>query len=679
MFKKLLTTILALVLALCLGPSGAMALERPSSTAALPSSYYLANDGLLTSVKLQDPWGSCWAFAITSALESSILKAEAALPSSQATEGEQGEDSEGNEGSAGGPDGAGPKSGLGFGTSSAAASTAPQLTDLKATPDLSERAIAWWGHELQTEGSSGTQAGEGYYLVDPSDWSEQLSSGSFPQVESQLVTGQSLLWEESVPYAYNGYETGQSAVQWFDSGSSDGAYDDARTKDWSVSEEFRVSDEVGWRISQVYELPDPAIVETDINTGYSSYTGYDADATRAIKQALLEVGGVAIAIETDSSIPQEVTAGNFADASPTEHFTYSTWSQYNAASEIRDNHAVCIVGWDDAYSAANFAGTSSGQPIGNGAWLCKNNWGSDELYEQLGASGDATHWGIVDDAAGSTGFFWVSYYDHSLTFPVAFGVEPVLTEKETLYQYDYLGTSEFNAPSIYSNEVRTANLFTTDATELIEEITAWTFEEDETVHLWVYTLPEGVDPTALSADELFGQAQLAAYTSQSFPYAGYHSITLDDPVIVNAGHNFIVAQQIDVAALPGEGGEGNEGDASIPLPAESAQGGSLDPGDVKSASGQTYLGLEAAFTKNLEANPQSTMAAVVANPGESFVSTQNGQWMTIQEYNDWYADVSAQGNTTVDVIFGSALTKALTKDTTLSESGQIVRLVRLEG
>ena len=47
----------------------------PIAQAVIPGMYDLRNDGLVTPVKLQSPWGSCWAFGGTAAAETSILSA----------------------------------------------------------------------------------------------------------------------------------------------------------------------------------------------------------------------------------------------------------------------------------------------------------------------------------------------------------------------------------------------------------------------------------------------------------------------------------------------------------------------------------------------------------------------------------------------------------------------------
>ena len=43
-------------------------------TSALPNRYDARDDGLISPVRLQDPWGACWAFASLSAMEANLVK-----------------------------------------------------------------------------------------------------------------------------------------------------------------------------------------------------------------------------------------------------------------------------------------------------------------------------------------------------------------------------------------------------------------------------------------------------------------------------------------------------------------------------------------------------------------------------------------------------------------------------
>lgn len=67
-----------------------------------------------------------------------------------------------------------------------------------------------------------------------------------------------------------------------------------------------------------------------------------------------------------------------------------------ATSQLR-GHAVELIGWDDNYAVENFV--AGHQPSKNGAWLCKNSWGS---------------------SYGNNGLFWISYEDNYL-FDSRFG------------------------------------------------------------------------------------------------------------------------------------------------------------------------------------------------------------------------------------------------------------------
>ena len=79
-------------------------------------------------------------------------------------------------------------------------------------------------------------------------------------------------------------------------------------------------------------------------------------------------------------------------------------NQPGLATSQLNGHAVEIVGWDDNYSKTNFK--SGSQPTDNGAWLCKNSWG--------------TGWG------SQNGYFWMSYEDYYL-FDSRFGPSYAIT------------------------------------------------------------------------------------------------------------------------------------------------------------------------------------------------------------------------------------------------------------
>ena len=97
-------------------------------------------------------------------------------------------------------------------------------------------------------------------------------------------------------------------------------------------------------------------------------------------------------------------------------------SVYN--SKYNGNHYVTLVGWDDSFSKNNFATKAPG----NGAWICKNSWGSN--------------W-------GDGGYFYLSYYDKSLkSNAVGFKFDNV-ERYETLYQNEVSGEYGYN-PKYYT-------------------------------------------------------------------------------------------------------------------------------------------------------------------------------------------------------------------------------------
>lgn len=574
--------------------------------------YALTNLGQATTAKIQKPWGACWAFAVAGAIESAILKAQAEGAGELQTE--TAEDSP--------------------------AFDAPILADLPSSPDISERAMAWFAHEAQTEASAQSQAGEGFSLITPSA-EEQLSGGNFATAASALTAWQTLVSEKTAPYEYNGYVPGES-FGWY---SSNPAYD-ARFEDWSLPDEVRLMEDVGWRVSEVLRLKSPSML-TDAGT----YAGYDAEATETIKRTLVNVGGVAVALSMEQSIPADVWAGDYLDAEPSESFTFSTWSQYSADAQPTQNHAAVILGWDDAYPASAFAGTTSGQPPADGAWLCKNSWGNDALFENLGGSEDAIRWGLLDANGQASGYFWLSYYDHAIADLEAFAVTPASESCERLYQYDYVGAAEYVTPVKYTGRVLAANVFTAEDTELLKAVTGWTFAPETACAVTVGVLPAGFDTASATPDELMAASTPLAHAQGVFADAGFHTMDLDAPVLVTAGQAFTLA--LEISAEPDALAEGRIADDA-----------------------DTYLGLEVAYLDAGTAG-QTTSASTVANEGETFVSVDGATWRTIVDFNAERNALREQYGKEPDFVYGNAITKALANPTTMADPGFIYEVVPL--
>ena len=112
-------------------------------------------------------------------------------------------------------------------------------------------------------------------------------------------------------------------------------------------------------------------------------------------------------------------------------------SVYN--SKYGGNHYVTLVGWDDNFSKNKFSKTAPG----NGAWICKNSWGSN--------------W-------GDGGYFYVSYYDKSLTAAAVGFTFDNVEHYEKLYQNEVAGITGFSQQNIYGQ------LFTSEEGDIIAAV-----------------------------------------------------------------------------------------------------------------------------------------------------------------------------------------------------------------
>ena len=492
-----------------------------------PSRFDLRDLGRVTPVKLQSPWGTCWAFAATAAAESSIL-------------------------------------------------TKMDSTYAETGLDLSERYLAWYVAQPVPESISTSQAGEGIHLYDENPNNIFLYGGKGKCAGTLFAQGIGPVPESEYPYrglegnlysealltnkdafiearvaAYRQadlYGNEETFRRWAEedyeySLSRYAVYDTySQFDDWTISE----ADEPGsGRLrGSAYTLVDNNVFTYWI---FNYYDGVDTFGKEPFIEVPVEFG-ISKILYRDSidQIKGELYSGRGVSVDirmSDNSINMETWAEYNDVTDFGNPHGVCIVGWDDDYDAGNF-GTA---PPGNGAWIVKNSYGSQTdfipggLVASDGTTKDANvgDWGIVDENGLHTGYFYLSYYDTSIGVLESFDFD--LRENndlENALQLDYMPASADEWSQKSDTLMWCANVFTLDKDMRIDEV-ATRFSMNEDVPLTgftdtfdIYRLNDGA--AAPDDGELLGSC------TREFRNTGYHRVALDAPVYCTAGDRLAV-------------------------------------------------------------------------------------------------------------------------------------------
>lgn len=218
-----------------------------------------------------------------------------------------------------------------------------------------------------------------------------------------------------------------------------------------------------------------------------------AENPEAAKALIKELGGIGISY----------------NASYLECYNDTYNSYYNPNFAIR-NHAVTVVGWNDSFPKENFSTTAPG----DGAWLVRNSWGDD------------------DDSY--FGYFWMSYYEASLS-KAAYAFDFVSSDSDEYYDnnYQYDGSEYSTAFSNDSSSVTAANVFEVQgSSEVLKAVSFDTKTASEDYIVKIYkNLTDDTNPES---------GTLMDTVTGSTTYTGIYSVPLSKDVYLTEDDNYAV-------------------------------------------------------------------------------------------------------------------------------------------
>lgn len=182
-----------------------------------------------------------------------------------------------------------------------------------------------------------------------------------------------------------------------------------------------------------------------------------------------------------------------------------TSAQYTFYPED-SNHEVLIVGYDDNYSKDNFI--EEHKPPHDGAWIIKNSW-SEEVYDD--------------------GYFYLSYYDQSIESPVVYNY--YLNDEEPtgdidVYAYDLMCVGGLSSTP-FDSKVSLSNVYEINDDGNIFSIGINTAEYNTDVTIDIYKL-NNVDDKPDKGNKLYSG-------NETYTYAGYHTHSTNNNIEVNKG------------------------------------------------------------------------------------------------------------------------------------------------
>lgn len=429
-----------------------------------PAKFDLRNTGVVTPVKSQEPFGTCWGFAAIAAAESSILSK---LNSSYAA----------------------------------------------TNFDLSEHHLTYFSSLPIRMGSN--QDGEGICTI---SGKYSMDLGGFTQTASSiLASGTGVAYEAEFPYR------GKNGI--IDGEGLEASY--SANDDWTIDNSQRFVHHFELIESNIIK---PFVIYEDDaeDSSYQHFKGYDSTVISKMKKELMKGRPLATSYCTGSDEPGE------------KYYNEVTACQYDCDGKS-SNHVVCIVGWDDSISKEMFYNHSAEEgrdgnpcyPIGDGAWIVKNSWGSENnTFPNYGT------YGIKDENGKATGYFYLSYYDSSMDGAESLDFD--VSQLDRVYnidQYDFMPVDTVQ-PWVNDKQLPLdmANVFVAKMNQSLDGIGITTNSDKAKVNFKVYVLDENsVVPT---------DGELVVNEDDYFENSGYHKHNIKTPIDLSEGDKYAVVARV---------------------------------------------------------------------------------------------------------------------------------------
>lgn len=243
---------------------------------------------------------------------------------------------------------------------------------------------------------------------------------------------------------------------------------------------------------------------------------------------------------------------------------YNTSLPYNTEvaeycpDNVASNHGITIVGWDDNYDRNKF-GTE--KPESDGAWYCKNSWGGQ--------------W-------GKDGYFWISYEDVPLQNGVGFFYDYGTADNyDHNYQYDGGAWGNY-----YKNCKYEANIYKAQGYEQLKAVGFYTRNVQYNCDIYIYKNCEEGKPIS---------GELVAEKTAAQLYAGFHTVELDEGIVLNQGDSFSVV----ICQTTAEGGG-----VEISVDSTTSQGDGWCMNTSKAEEGQSFISANGTTWQDISATKE---------------------------------------------------------------------------